>query len=130
MRAVRLDGAVRGGLRQQDLIILSDLRSLHLGCVEREHKFSAQRRWKFDFAVPKAKLACEIEGAIWTNGRHTRGAGFIADCDKYNFAVSQGWAVLRFPTQQVLDGTAHKVLEQWKRYFLDNQVKPVQDSRD
>jgi hypothetical protein len=37
----------------------------------------------------------EIEGAVWTGGRHTRGAGYIKDCEKYNEAAFNGWAVIR-----------------------------------
>ena len=61
------------------------------------------------------KVGIEIEGGAWTQGRHTRGKGFIADMEKYNHAALLGWRVLRFTPQQVLDGTAiafiKKVLE-------------------
>lgn len=63
---------------------------------EKEHRFDKTRRWRFDFAYPKIKLAIEIEGAVWTQGRHTRGIGFIKDCEKYNAATLQGWKVLRY----------------------------------
>lgn len=63
---------------------------------EREYKFHPIRRWKFDFADPKNKIAVELEGGIWTNGRHTRGKGFKADTEKYNEAVKLGWKVLRY----------------------------------
>jgi very-short-patch-repair endonuclease len=64
--------------------------------VELEHKFNPQRKWAFDMAIPSIKLAIEIEGAVWTNGRHTRGKGFLNDIEKYNNAAINGWTVLRF----------------------------------
>jgi hypothetical protein len=60
-----------------------------------EHRFDSSRRWRFDFAWPAAKLALEVEGGVWTEGRHTRGSGFTADIEKYNAATVQGWRVLR-----------------------------------
>jgi very-short-patch-repair endonuclease len=67
----------------------------------REHRFHSVRRWRFDFAIPHQKIAIEIEGGIYTQGRHTRGSGFSKDCEKYNTATVMGWAVLRFPANEV-----------------------------
>lgn len=71
-------------------------RELGLPKHEREYRFSPPRRWRFDFAWLDQKLAVEIEGGIFSHGRHTRGKGFQADCEKYNTAVEQGWTVLRY----------------------------------
>ncbi len=72
-----------------------------------EYRFSPSRKWRFDFAWPKAKVAMEIEGSIWTQGRHTRGAGFTQDMEKYNMAAKLGWYVFRFRPQEFKNGTAH-----------------------
>lgn len=61
-----------------------------------EHKFHPSRKWRFDLAIPSVKLAVEIEGAVYTNGRHTRGTGFLNDIEKYNEAAMLGWTLLRF----------------------------------
>lgn len=63
---------------------------------EREHYFARPRRWRFDFAFPQHRVAVELEGGVWTGGRHATGAGMVADMDKYNAAASRGWRVLRF----------------------------------
>lgn len=61
----------------------------------KEFKFHDKRRWKFDFAIPDLKVAIEIEGGIYTNGRHVRGRGYEKDCEKYNNAVLEGWKLFR-----------------------------------
>src|SRR5215472_13591861 len=68
---------------------------------QREFKFHPSRRWKFDFAIPSKSLAIEIEGGIWSRGRHSRGAGYQSDLDKYNEAAVLGWTVLRFSVADV-----------------------------
>ena len=66
---------------------------------EQEYKFHTTRKWRFDFAFLQKhkKIAVELEGGIFSFGRHTRGSGFIADCQKYNAAALMGWTVLRYP---------------------------------
>lgn len=63
----------------------------------REYRFHPTRRWLMDFAWPRQRVAVEIEGGTYSNGRHTRGSGFADDCTKYNAAALLGWTVLRFP---------------------------------
>lgn len=69
----------------------SDLR---VACV-RELRFHPVRRWRFDYAIPDHKIAVEVEGGVWTQGRHTRPRGFLGDMEKYNAAAALGWRVLR-----------------------------------
>jgi very-short-patch-repair endonuclease len=66
-----------------------------------EYRFHPTRKWRFDFAWPENKRAMEVEGGVWTGGRHTRGSGFLKDCEKYNAAASLGWRVFRFTPIQV-----------------------------
>lgn len=76
--------------------------------VLREFRFDTTRKWKFDFAFPHQKLAVEIEGGAWSNGRHTRAKGFMEDCRKYNRATALGWRVLRYTTEMVISGEAER----------------------
>jgi very-short-patch-repair endonuclease len=66
-----------------------------------EHKFHEKRKWRFDFAYIEYKLAVEVEGGVWANGRHTRGSGFVKDMEKYNAATVLGWRILRFTPDQL-----------------------------
>jgi very-short-patch-repair endonuclease len=71
------------------------LRSVGLPLPMREHRFHPVRRWRFDYAWIEHKVALEVEGGVWTGGRHTRGAGFVGDMEKYNAATVAGWRVVR-----------------------------------
>ncbi len=79
---------------------------------EREWKFDAKRRWRFDYAWPQQMIALEVEGGVWTGGRHTRGAGFVKDMEKYNRAAVLGWRLLRVtPDKLVSFGTFEMLRE-------------------
>ncbi len=91
---------------QGEEMLCEQLRENGIDGWVREHRFAADRRWRFDVAWPAKLLAVEVEGGVWTNGRHTRGSGFVKDIAKYNRAAELGWRVLRFTTGQVKDGSA------------------------
>lgn len=67
---------------------------LKVECVK-EFKFQPVRKWRFDYAVPEHKIALEVEGGVWTGGRHTSPKGFLGDIEKYNTATLMGWRVFR-----------------------------------
>jgi very-short-patch-repair endonuclease len=87
-------------------------RALRLPEPEREVVFARPRRWRFDFAWPVERVAVELEGGTYTGGRHTRGRGFEADCEKYNAATALGWRVFRFTAAMVRDGRAAATIEE------------------
>jgi hypothetical protein len=76
-----------------------------------EYRFAPPRRWRFDYAWPDRLLAVEVEGGVWTRGRHVRGAGYLADLEKYTEAALRGWCVLRVTPDMVRDGRALRLVE-------------------
>ena len=88
------------------------LRSVGLPGPVREHRFHPVRRWRFDYAWLTEKVALEVEGGVWTGGRHTRGAGFLADVEKYNAAVIAGWRVVRVMPSKLCASATLGMLEQ------------------
>jgi hypothetical protein len=78
---------------------------------QREFLFHNKRKWRFDLAWPELLIAVEVEGGIWTGGRHVRGEGYEADCEKYNEAQLAGWMVLRFTPGMIKKGKAGGVIE-------------------
>ncbi|MGM9794934.1 MAG: hypothetical protein ACI3ZZ_01760 [Candidatus Aphodosoma sp.] len=79
-------------------------------CVK-ELQFYKPRRWRFDYAIPKYKIALEVEGGVWTGGRHTRGKGFLGDIDKYNTATLLGWRVFRCTPNQLLQSSTLNIIK-------------------
>lgn len=92
------------------------IRATGLPTPEREVRFHATRKWRFDFAWPSRMLALEIEGGTHRRGRHTSPEGFERDCEKYNTAALGGWTVLRVTSDMVRDGRALALIEE---AFLD-----------
>ncbi|MDC4516677.1 DUF559 domain-containing protein [Acinetobacter baumannii] len=84
----------------------------HKISFEQEYKFHPTRKWRADFLITGTKILIEVEGGIWSGGRHTRGKGYIGDMEKYNSAAMMGFTVLRFSTEQVKAGLAIKQIEQ------------------
>ena len=82
-------------------LMLPMLRTLDLkACAELQ--FHPTRKWRADFALPTWKILIEIDGGVWSGGRHTRGAGFVGDCHKINAAGILGWCVLRYQPKDCL----------------------------
>ena len=81
------------------------------GLYVREFRFDPTRRWRADFAFPAAMVLLEVEGGHWINGRHSRGTGFEADCEKYTIAAVLGYRVIRVTTGQVQSGFALQAVE-------------------
>ena len=66
----------------------------------KEYKFAEGRRFRFDYYHVEG-VAIELEGGVWTRGRHTRPTGFLNDMEKYNLAASMGILVFRIPSHDI-----------------------------
>lgn len=75
--------------------ILEILRSVCTGWVY-EYKFDSERKFKFDYANLRLKIAIEIEGGIYTGTGHARTGRYLKDMEKYNKATIKGWMILRY----------------------------------
>lgn len=93
-----------------EVLLATHLRACKIG-FEQEYKFHPNRKWRADFLITGTKILIEVEGGIWSGGRHTRGKGYIGDMEKYNSAAMMGFTILRFSTEQVKAGVAIKQIE-------------------
>lgn len=89
------------------------IRAAGLPAPVREYRALPPRRWRIDFAWPTLPhpLGVEIDGGVWTRGRHTRGAGYEADAEKANELTLAGWRLLRVSGGQVRSGAALRWIE-------------------
>ena len=77
-----------------------------------EYRFHPTRKWRLDLAWPDLQIAVEVQGGIWTGGRHTRGQGAARDYDKLSTAAVMGWCVILVTPSQIKSGI-------WVQYFND-----------
>ena len=89
--------------------------------VVKELQFHPDRKWRFDYAFPSRKIAIEIDGAIWTLGRHNRPRGYLNDMEKLNTAASMGWLVLRFSTDERFYLSTRRLIDVTLEQRVNNQ---------
>jgi hypothetical protein len=77
-----------------------------------EWRFMPPRRFRFDFAHPESRVAIEIQGAIWVNGRHSRGSGLLKEHEKLNLAAAQGWRVFFLSVNTINDHSLYDQIAQ------------------
>ncbi len=84
-----------------------------------EFRFHTSRRWRFDWCWVERKIALEIQGGIWTSGRHVRGAALLDEYEKLNEAAILGYRVLFCTPEQFARGDAI-VLVQRAIWMMDH----------
>lgn len=68
-----------------------------------EYRFDASRRWRIDLCWVSHRVGLEIDGGVWTRGRHTRGSGWLKDTEKLNRCAAMGYRMLRCTPGQLHD---------------------------
>jgi len=99
-----------GGMSAIPLLV-TQCRALRLPVPVLEHRFHPTRRWRFDAAWLSHKLAVEVDGGGFVQGRHSRGAGMEKDAEKFAEAMLLGWRVIRTTPRQVKSGQAVQWIE-------------------
>jgi hypothetical protein len=89
-------------------------------------KADPPRMFRFDFGHMTTKVAIEVHGAVWTQGRHTRGGGFIKDREKMNLAASLGWTVFELTAELIQDRRQLERIAQ----CIHGRAQSVADARE
>lgn len=97
-------------------------RHLHGPRLDTEVRFHTQRKWRADYCHLATRTIIELEGGVYSKGRHTRGKGFVADCEKYNAAAALGYTVFRLATGMVTPKHVGQIIE-YIRQAEKEQVK-------
>ncbi len=73
---------------------------------EAEHLFAKcmGRKWRFDWAWKSGKVAVEVQGGLFVQGRHSRGAALLKEHEKLNAAAILGWRVLFTTPRDIASG--------------------------
>lgn len=78
-----------------------------------EYKFDSLRKFKFDYANLRLKIAIEIEGGVYTGTGHAKTGRYLKDMEKYNMASIKGWIILRYAhgQEKKIAGDIKKAIE-------------------
>lgn len=76
-----------------------------------EYRFAAPRRFRFDYCWKEQKIALEVQGGLFTGGRHVRGAALLKEHEKLNEACIRGYRVLFCTPQDVKTGAVFALIK-------------------
>lgn len=120
--------AILDAEKKKALLFVNLCQSLGAPTPQMQFRFHPERKWKTDFYFEAngVKLALEVEGGIFTGGRHTRPAGFVGDLEKYNALTLQGIFLIRVSPKDLLKvDTVNKV-----KAVLQNNHFPEHENRN
>jgi len=76
-----------------------------------EHRFHPVRKWRLDFAHLETKVGIELQGGVFSGGRHARGYGIVGDYEKGNEAIFCGWVIIQLSAKQITTENIEKIRE-------------------
>lgn len=79
---------------------------------EAQYRIVPGRLYTWDRAWPDQRVCVEVQGAVWTNGAHSRGSGVQRDCMKASMAAALGWRCLPVTREMIESGQAVELIAQ------------------
>lgn len=89
-----------------------------------EYRFAPPRRWRFDWAWVDERVALEVQGGLFTGGRHARGPALLREHEKLNRAAALGWRLCFVIPAQVDNGEAVLIVETALAPVVARSVRP------
>lgn len=91
------------------------------------YSFIPPRRFRFDFASLDSKVAIEINGGNWINGRHTRASNLSDEYKKLNLATLNGWRVFILSPEMIGEEWLRAIANTIKNNSNPIVVDPIAD---
>jgi hypothetical protein len=88
----------------------SDIEAWERDYQGRYAKSKRSKRYRLDFAHPISRIGIEIQGGVYSRGRHVTGAGYERDCKKYNLAYTSGWTIFLLSAAMAKDLAWHRLI--------------------
>jgi hypothetical protein len=88
----------------------SDIPAWEADFEQRYAKSKRSKRYRLDFAHPESRTGIEIQGAVYSRGRHVTGSGYERDCRKYNLSYTSGWAIFLLSAAMAKDLAWHRLI--------------------
>jgi hypothetical protein len=88
----------------------SDIEAWERDYQQRYAKSKRSKRYRLDFAHPFSRTGIEIQGGVYSRGRHVTGSGYERDCKKYNLAYTSGWTIFLLSSAMAKDPSWHRLI--------------------
>ena len=112
-----LGAITRGNMQYSDAICAELVNTVRLIYPELPAKLDSKleplelvtfdvKQWRYDVIFPTVKLCIEVQGGVFTHGKHSRGENQVNDMYKSNSAQRVGYACFQFPPRDLSSGKA------------------------
>jgi hypothetical protein len=88
----------------------SDIEAWERDFQKRYSRSKRSKRYRLDFAHSLSRTGIEIQGGVYSRGRHVTGSGYERDCKKYNLAYTSGWTIFLLSAAMAKDLAWHRLI--------------------
>lgn len=82
-----------------------------------EYKFHPVRKWRMDFCWVDYGVFLEVQGGLFVQGRHSRGAAMLKEFEKTNAASEMGYRMLLCQPKDLCSTTTIETIRKTLAYI-------------